>query len=51
VPAALARVLGRLRHPPPAMVQGAPPHEQLAWAVSNWNPDLLQGVTTVFATP
>jgi glutamyl-Q tRNA(Asp) synthetase len=47
VPETLSRVLSWLRHPPPRALHNAPPQEQLAWAVSQWNPILLQGVTTV----
>jgi len=43
-PAILSRVLAHLAHAPPPELQGAPVHEQLAWATKNWNIELLQGI-------
>ena len=49
-PALLSTLLRWLHHPPPEMLRSAPVAEQLAWAVSAWNPKFLQGVKTISST-
>lgn len=39
--AALATALAHLQHPVPKTLQGAPPPELLAWAITQWNPERL----------
>jgi len=51
VAAALRQVLHWLGLRPPAVLHGAPPQEQLAWAIGAWNPDQIQGVTRVSSAP
>ena len=46
-PLLLGTLLRWLRHPPPEMLRQAPVAEQLAWAVSAWNPKLIQGVRKI----
>jgi glutamyl-Q tRNA(Asp) synthetase len=46
-PRLLTEILGHLRHPPPQTLTAAPVREQLAWAVRQWNPDVLRGVTSI----
>ena len=48
-PATLSAVLGLLVHAPPPALQGGPVEEQLAWATSNWNTDLLQRIKAVIS--
>jgi glutamyl-Q tRNA(Asp) synthetase len=48
-PRNLTRVLTFLLHTPPAELVGARVAEQLAWAVSNWNPEVFRGVRQVIA--
>lgn len=37
----LTRALDFLHHPPPQALRGAPPEEQLKWAVAHWSSDRL----------
>jgi glutamyl-Q tRNA(Asp) synthetase len=43
----LIRVLELLRQRPPADLAGLEPREVLIWAISNWKPELVGGVTAV----
>ncbi len=43
----LTAVLGFLGHPPPAELAGAPPAQQLAWAVEAWDRDRIPAAATV----
>jgi glutamyl-Q tRNA(Asp) synthetase len=45
----MTRVLGLLRHTPPAVLHNAPVGEQLRWATESWDVKLLQGVTHVIS--
>jgi len=49
-PKLLATVLRWLGHPPPDMLRDAPVTALLPWAISQWNPSHLQGVTTISST-
>jgi glutamyl-Q tRNA(Asp) synthetase len=46
-PATLTRVLSLLLHTPPPELAGAPVREQLAWAVTAWDPMRFHGVKEV----
>ena len=43
----LLQALVLLRQRPPADLAGLEPGEVLVWGISNWNPDLLQGIGAV----
>jgi glutamyl-Q tRNA(Asp) synthetase len=48
-PQVMTRVLGLLRHTPPAVLHNAPVGEQLRWATECWDVKLLQGVKGVIS--
>jgi glutamyl-Q tRNA(Asp) synthetase len=47
----LLQALTLLRQQPPIELVGLEPREVLAWAISNWKPALLEGISAVSALP